>query len=65
MGSGCPESRPQSYGMDLLMGALDLNKDNMLSADELAAAPKSLRTLDKNNDGQLTPDEFRQGGRIG
>jgi Ca2+-binding EF-hand superfamily protein len=52
-------------GMDLLMGALDLNKDGMLGADEMAAAPKSLRTLDRNNDGQLTADEFRQGGRIG
>jgi Ca2+-binding EF-hand superfamily protein len=52
-------------GMDLLMNALDTNKDGMLSGDEIAAAPKSLRTLDRNNDGQLTADEIRPGGRIG
>ena len=38
--------------------ALDLNHDGVLDADEIAKAPVSLKTLDKNGDGKLTPDEF-------
>ncbi len=41
-----------------LAAVLDLNKDDILSADEIAAAPALLKALDKNNDGQLTADEF-------
>ena len=41
------------------MSALDTNKDGTLSADEIANASESLKTLDKNGDGQLTPDEYR------
>lgn len=49
-------------GLDPLVTALDLNHDGTLQSDELAAAPASLRTLDKNKDGQLTGDEYRQMG---
>ncbi len=38
--------------------ALDLNGDGVISADEIAKAPASLLTLDKNNDGQLTREEL-------
>jgi hypothetical protein len=41
-----------------LLAALDTDKDGALSAAEIAAAPASLAKLDKNSDGQLTPDEF-------
>lgn len=39
--------------------ALDLNHDGIISADEIAKASESLKKLDKNGDGQLTPDELR------
>ena len=39
--------------------ALDLNKDGTIDGDEIAKASDSLKKLDKNGDGKLTPDEFR------
>lgn len=39
--------------------ALDTNKDRVLSADEIAAAASSLKTLDTNNDGAITTEELR------
>ena len=42
-----------------LLEALDLNKDGIISASEIAKAPESLKKLDKNGDGQITPDELR------
>lgn len=42
-----------------LVEALDLNKDGTIDADEIAKAVESLKKLDKNNDGKLTPDEYR------
>ena len=42
-----------------IIAALDLNHDGVISADEIAMAPESLKKLDKNGDGQLTPDELR------
>ena len=47
--------RPQSP----LMMALDANHDGVIDAGEISNAPAALRTLDKNGDGQLTPDELR------
>jgi hypothetical protein len=41
------------------MTALDVNQDKVLDADEIANAAVALRTLDQNQDGQLTPDEYR------
>lgn len=40
-----------------LESALDADNDNTISAAELASAPASLATLDKNGDGQLGPGE--------
>lgn len=41
------------------MRALDQNKDGVISAEEIAAAPKVLRALDKNGDGKLGTNELR------
>ena len=43
---------------DLVGQALDANHDGVIDADEIANAPAALRTLDKNGDGKLTPDEL-------
>jgi hypothetical protein len=42
-----------------IIDALDVNKDGVIDAAEIANAPDELLTLDKNGDGQLTPDEYR------
>jgi hypothetical protein len=42
-----------------LLAALDLNKDGVIDADELAKASESLKKLDKNGDGKLTEEEIR------
>jgi hypothetical protein len=42
-----------------LMQALDVNKDGIIDEQEIANAPTALKTLDKNGDGKLTPDELR------
>lgn len=41
-----------------LMSVLDADGDGVISADEIAGAAVSLRKLDKNGDGKLTPDEY-------
>jgi hypothetical protein len=38
--------------------ALDVNKDGVIDASEIANATAELKTLDKNGDGQLTVDEY-------
>ena len=51
--------------MNPIILALDLNNDGTLDADEIAKASVSLKKLDKNGDGKITPDEHRpqrQGG---
>jgi len=42
-----------------LMIALDVNHDGIIDSNEIANASAELKTLDKNGDGQLTPDELR------
>jgi hypothetical protein len=42
-----------------IIEALDLNKNGVIDADELAKAEDSLKKLDKNADGKLTEEEFR------
>jgi hypothetical protein len=44
----------------LIDTALDINGDETIDAGELAAASASLRKLDRNEDGQLTADEYRR-----
>ena len=43
----------------MLMMAIDTDHDGSLSPEEIAAAPKSILTLDKNGDGSITADELR------
>lgn len=52
-------------GVNLLMQALDTDGDGVLSAKEIKAAAKSLKQLDGNKDGKLTPDETGAGGMMG
>ena len=48
---------------DALFTALDRDGDGGLSADEIAAAPVSLKKLDANGDGILSLEEVFAGGR--
>ena len=41
----------------LVLGALDMDQDNVLSPEEIENAPAALWRLDKNHDGQLTAEE--------
>jgi Ca2+-binding EF-hand superfamily protein len=58
-----PNGRAQRGGeptsRDPLLKALDTNQDGVISADEIAAAPTSLKTLDKDGDGTITQAEVR------
>ncbi len=52
-----------------LIGAIDQNTDGILDKNELEKAVHALEALDKNHDGQLSPEEYRgnlpPGGRPG
>ncbi len=54
-----------------IVRALDANHDGVIDSNEIANASAALKTLDKNGDGKLTPDEFmgprpqRHGGNHG
>ncbi|MCC6540131.1 MAG: hypothetical protein IT162_21465 [Bryobacterales bacterium] len=53
---------------DPVRNALDADRDGVISAAELQAAPAALAKLDRNSDGQLAGDEIRppmRGGRGG
>ncbi|MEI6654531.1 MAG: hypothetical protein WCP45_07165 [Verrucomicrobiota bacterium] len=46
-----------------LFAALDTNGDGVIDDKELASASESLKKLDKNHDGKLTPDEVQPAPR--
>ncbi len=58
-----PQAGPGRAGgqmrTDPLLNALDADHDGTISAAELAAADKVLLMLDRNGDGEITPDEMR------
>lgn len=59
LGAAClaqQTDRPQQPRM--VLQALDLNGDGVLSPDEIQGASASLLKLDRNGDGQLTQDEL-------
>lgn len=68
-GEGAPKQRPPAGQFEGKGGghppvpsidaALDANKDGTIGADEIANSSTSLKTLDKNSDGQLTVEELR------
>jgi hypothetical protein len=72
-GGGPPPGGPGGQGgpgmggkrpLPPIIAALDTNHDGTIDADEIANASASLKKLDKNGDGKLTPDELRPpGGR--
>lgn len=45
-----------------IIAALDADKDGTISAEELEAAPESLKELDNNDDGELSPEELHPHG---
>ncbi len=52
-----PQHHHRHPPLPLLM-ALDTNHDGIIDSNEIANASAELLTLDKNGDGQLTPDEY-------
>ena len=56
-----PPSGPRGgFGrFDVASVALDTDQNGEISSEEIAAAATTLKTLDKNNDGQITADEVR------
>src|SRR5437667_4136665 len=56
-GGSAPRQKPQP---PLVVATLDANGDGIIDAAEIARASEALKTLDKNCDGKLTPDELRR-----
>jgi Ca2+-binding EF-hand superfamily protein len=61
-GRGGRGERPGGPPRDTVMTALDADKDGMINAAEMAAAPAALAKLDRNKDGKLTDEEVRPFG---
>lgn len=57
-GDNRPEP-PARWPISPIMRALDTNGDGVLSAEEIANAPTTLKTLDENKDGKLDQAELR------
>lgn len=56
---GPPRGDGPGPGGPPLVRALDTDRDGEISAEEIAKASESLKSLDKNDDGKLTEDELR------
>jgi hypothetical protein len=56
---GGPGQGGQQRVVPPIMAALDANHDGVIDEKEIANASNALKTLDKNGDGKLTPDEIR------
>jgi hypothetical protein len=57
-GPGGPPMRGVRPPAPAIVAALDANHDGVIDATEIANASAALKALDKNGDGQLTPEEF-------
>lgn len=53
------ERGPGRHGPPPIIAALDLDKDGVISSSEIEGAAAALKTLDKNEDGELTIEELR------
>lgn len=53
-----PPMRGQRPPVPAIVSALDANHDGVIDETEIANASAALKSLDKNGDGKLTPDEF-------
>lgn len=61
-GGGPDDQRggPRGQGSVMpIIAAIDLNKDGILDNTEIEQARQSLKKLDTNGDGKITPDEYR------
>jgi len=59
-GAEGPQGPPRvKHPLPPIIAALDADDDGTISASELAAAPESLKKLDKDGDGALSPEEHR------
>jgi Ca2+-binding EF-hand superfamily protein len=65
--AACAQAQPdQAFIRNFrLLQALDTDHDGVISAAEIAAAPKSLLTLDQDEDGKLTAEECAEEGAQG
>jgi hypothetical protein len=52
------QTHPVRHQVMPIIAALDADRNGEISAEEIANASAALLTLDANNDGKLTPDEF-------
>jgi hypothetical protein len=52
-----PPPPPHAPRVPPVLAALDVNQDGVIDAGEIANATTALKTLDRNGDGQLTPEE--------
>ena len=57
--TGPPKGKPK--GAPVILKALDLDKDGVLSANEIEDAPLSLASLDKDSDGIISKAELKPG----
>ena len=57
-GQNGPPLRGGRPPVPLIVAALDANHDGVIDAQEIANASAALKSLDRNGDGKLTPDEF-------
>jgi hypothetical protein len=55
---GRPEGGPGHHGPPPIIAALDADADGVISASEIEGAVSALKTLDKNEDGELTMEEL-------
>jgi len=54
-----PGGPPSFMRLDPILAAIDTDSNGEISAQELAAAPASLKKLDKDGDGKLSAEEVR------
>jgi len=55
---GGPEGSPGHHSPPPIIAALDADADGVISASEIEGAVAALKTLDKNEDGELTMEEL-------